>query len=201
VAAFARLIGFAASLLVAAGAGLLAASMLVDQLRNPGQPLAFAVLVMLAAASAAAAWRLRLPAWRGGSRWRLPPARSLLRVFSLGVITHPVGLAGWTLALGAVLLWPPIGPRVLTTLAVFMAYVLAATATLLVRDRWWFRALATLVLLPVVMMSLIFIAEAYHAGDIGEGALAFVGPLIAAWVAVPLTGMVKWAVSAARAAH
>jgi hypothetical protein len=44
---------------------------------------------------------------------------------------------------------------------------------------------------PVVMFGPIFTAEAFQKNVVGEGALAFRGPLMWSWAIIPVTGLMR----------
>jgi hypothetical protein len=104
----------------------------------------------------------------------------------------PFGMAVWTWVVGFVLLLPPTGQaRFLIALVLFLLYVLFALVALVALPGWWKRALLTLLFGPVVMSGLVIIAEGFQENVIGEGGLAFLGPLMWSWAAIPLTGLVR----------
>jgi hypothetical protein len=140
---------------------------------------------------------VRSPAGLG--RWPIGLGRWLLLP---GTRSHPVGMVIWTLliALVPLALAPRGGVRMLIALVAFLTYMLFAIMlfamiALAAMPRWWWRALSTLLLGPVVMTGLIVMAESFETKVVGEAALAFLGPLMWSWAIIPVTGLIRLAVS------
>jgi hypothetical protein len=110
-------------------------------------------------------------------------------------LVNPIFFGLALLALGAVALAVP-GQRFAVALALLLVWVIVTTLVLASQPNWWVRALGTLLMGPIVMLGLIYIAEAYQEKSIGEGALALLGPLMAHWVLVPLSGIIRLVVRA-----
>jgi hypothetical protein len=116
--------------------------------------------------------------------------RSMLRP---GSLRRPLGLATWTLVVGAVLLAvaPRGGVRGLIALGAVLIYFVASMVSLVAFPGWWRRALLTLLLGPVVMFGVGLTAEAFEKNAVGEAGLALVGVLMWSWAIIPVTGLVR----------
>jgi hypothetical protein len=121
-------------------------------------------------------------------RWLLRP----------DTLRTPWGMAVWTWIIGIVLLIPPTGnARFRITFYAFATYLLFALAALAAFAGWWRRAILTLLMGPVVMTGLFLIAEAFQKDIIGQGSLAFLGPLMWSWAVIPVTGLIRLVISSA----
>jgi hypothetical protein len=121
------------------------------------------------------------------ARWLIqPPGRS-----------SPLGMAIWTLLIALVLLAlaPRGGARAAIATSAFIIYLLFAMIALAAKPGWWRRALLTLLVGPVVMTGLMVTAEKFEDRVIGEGSLGFVGLLMWSWAIIPVTGLIRLAVS------
>ena len=121
------------------------------------------------------------------------PVRFVRSMLERSALKRPIGMAFWTLVIGLVLLavTPRHGARIAVALGAFLIYMLYSLIALATMPGWWRRALFTLLLGPVVMFGLIFTAEAFEKDVIGEGALAFLGPLMWSWAVIPITGLMR----------
>ena len=107
-------------------------------------------------------------------------------------VRTPWGVAVWTWVIGFVLLMLPTGDtRFRITFYLFATYLLVAMIALVALAGWWRRALFTLLLGPVVMTGLVLEAEVFQKDVIGQGGLAFLGPLMWSWAAIPVTGLIR----------
>jgi hypothetical protein len=121
-------------------------------------------------------------------RWLILPATP----------ASPLGMAIWTLLITFIplaLVPRRNGARMWTTFAAFVIYQLCAIVALAVMTGWWRRALLTLLLGPVVLMGLVTIAEVFEKESIGQGGLAFLGPLMWSWAIIPVIGLIRLLVS------
>jgi hypothetical protein len=121
-------------------------------------------------------------------RWLIQPATP----------ASPLGMATWTLLITFIplaLVPRGHGARIRTAFYAFVIYQLCAIIALAVMTGWWRRALLTLLLGPVVLMGLVTIAEVFEKDSIGQGGLAFLGPLMWSWAIIPVTGLIRLVVS------
>lgn len=189
--ALGAIVGAALALLCAAT--VFAGFVTNPRLTDPGQMIGTAILVF---GVVAGAWLFKWSAPAATGAIVRSPVHLGRLAFRRTAFLDPIGTGFWTIVTVAILMIPPVAPRVFLALGGFMAYLLVAVVTMIALPRWWYRALVTLAATPIVMFALIFIAEGFQKNAVGEGALAFLGPLMVSWGVIPATGLIRLIVRA-----
>jgi hypothetical protein len=114
------------------------------------------------------------------------------------LLANPLLLGLSLLAVSAGLLAiPPVVPRFFVVLGLLLLYIVLTTAFLIMLPHWWVRAFVALLTGLLLMFGMIAISEAYEEKSIGEASLAFLGPMMLHWIAIPATGLIQLAKRAA----
>jgi len=154
--------------------------------------------IILAGAALLGLWLVRRSSPRVSGKLAWSPAAFGRWLIQPATPASPLGMAIWTLLITFIplaLVPPGGGGRMWTAFVAFVIYLLCAMIALAVMTGWWRRALLTLLLGPVVVMGLVTIAEAFETRSIGQGGLAFLGPLMWSWAIIPVTGLIRLVVS------